>query len=206
MIGTLGVIVAGGRGERLGLGRPKALVPVAGVTLLERTIAILEPLCDDWVVAAPASMALPVPADHRVCDVPEAEGPLSGLVAGLAGRAYGRALALGVDFPLIGRDVLARLLERLGTHAAAVPRPGGVPQPLVAAYGPGAAGALKHRLEAGERSLRAALAVLDPVWLDDPALLDIEGGLGNFFNLNTRDQLAEVEERLALAGRRKPCA
>jgi 2-C-methyl-D-erythritol 4-phosphate cytidylyltransferase len=47
------LIPAAGSGERLGLGA-KALLELNGVTLLERAIRCLAPLCDEIVVALPA--------------------------------------------------------------------------------------------------------------------------------------------------------
>ena len=41
MAGTLGILLAGGRGTRLGLGVPKALAPWAGGTLLSHALATL---------------------------------------------------------------------------------------------------------------------------------------------------------------------
>ena len=68
---TLGVIVAGGRGARLGLGRPKAFAEVGGMTLLARAEAVLAALCDAIVIAAPASLELP---PHRFPAAPP-DGP-----------------------------------------------------------------------------------------------------------------------------------
>src|SRR5439155_8105257 len=96
---------------------PKALVRLAGVTLLERALAILSAVCDEVVVVAPAGLALPAPAARadpaspgaresgsapgvrRVNDPPDAAGPLAGVVAGLGARAFARAIVLGVDLP-----------------------------------------------------------------------------------------------------------
>ena len=49
---TVGVILAGGTGVRLGLGIPKQLVKIAGKTILEHTIGIFEnaPEIDEIVV------------------------------------------------------------------------------------------------------------------------------------------------------------
>ncbi len=194
---TLGVIVAGGQGRRLGLGSPKALVRVGGLTLLDRAIATLERLCDRIVVASPPHLGLPLPKAMLVPDASGARGPLAGLVAGLDSDPYDRAVALGVDFPLLRPSALETLIDRLGDHSAVLPAPGGIPQPLVAAYGPSACAGLKGRLAAGERSLIRAVASLAPLVLTDAELMRLEGGLENFFNLNTPDELARAEQMLA---------
>src|SRR6185503_5578319 len=138
---TLGVIVAGGQGRRLGLAVPKAMAPLLGITLLERAIATLAPACDAIAVAAPEDRPLALPEVRiecfRVADPAGASGPLAGVVAGLESRRYDRAMVLGVDFPLLRPAVVHALLERLGDRRAVFPAPGGVPQPLAAVYGAG---------------------------------------------------------------------
>jgi molybdopterin-guanine dinucleotide biosynthesis protein A len=193
------------------------LVSIGGRTLLERALDSLTPLCDRVVVTAPAAMAL-TPALERAgigrrtelerIDDPEgAAGPLAGLVAGLGAARFGRALVLGVDFPLVRSAFLASLLDRLGRGAespsasgdpprAVLPAPVGFPQPLVAAYSPEAAGVFQAELARGERSAIRAALTLDPRLLADGELAELPGGLENLFNLNTPDDLAEAEQRL----------
>ena len=51
---VVGIVPAGGSGERLGADRPKAFVVLAGRTLLERSLEALAPVCDRVVAAVPA--------------------------------------------------------------------------------------------------------------------------------------------------------
>jgi 2-C-methyl-D-erythritol 4-phosphate cytidylyltransferase len=51
---VVGIVPAGGSGERLGAERPKAFVVLAGKSLLERSFEALVPVCDRVVVAVPA--------------------------------------------------------------------------------------------------------------------------------------------------------
>jgi molybdopterin-guanine dinucleotide biosynthesis protein A len=190
--GTLGILVAGGRGTRLGLGVPKALAPWAGGTLLSRALATLRECCDDVVVAAPRDLALPVPDAQRAFDPPGAAGPLAGLVAGLASRPWARALALGVDLPLVSGSLLRALGERLAPHAAAAPAPGGRLQPLAAWYAPAALAPLAAALARGERALVPAVAALAPWVADDAALAALGAGPREFLNVNTPADLAEA--------------
>ena len=56
---VVGVIAAGGSGERLGAERPKAFVVCAGRPLVDWSIAVLEQVCERVVVAAPAGELRP---------------------------------------------------------------------------------------------------------------------------------------------------
>jgi molybdopterin-guanine dinucleotide biosynthesis protein A len=214
----LGVLVAGGAGARLGLGRPKAEVALAGTTLLERGLRTLAVCCDEVVVATPAARPLTWPpgigttrsgAEPRAVqdaagppgghpaghDRPA--GPLAGMVAGLAACPFERAIVLGVDFPFIGPDWIATLLDRLGGHDAVVPAPGGIAQPLAAVYAPRAAALLAARHAAGEGAPSRALSALRVLRLEDAELARMPGGIEACFNLNTPADLAEAERRMA---------
>ncbi|HYM81645.1 MAG TPA: NTP transferase domain-containing protein [Candidatus Limnocylindria bacterium] len=210
---TLGVLLAGGRGARLGMQTPKALVTLAGTTVIERAARTLEAVCDDVVVSGPEDLreALSAALGRRLryaADPPAAAGPLAGVVAGLAAADFAAALVLGVDFPLAVPQALRRLvawfLEERVAHvpgsrpapSALVPAPGGTPQPLVAAYGPEAREALAACLVAGERSIVSAVRTLAPRWIEDALISELEGGAENFFNVNHPADLAEAERRL----------
>jgi 2-C-methyl-D-erythritol 4-phosphate cytidylyltransferase len=52
-VSVVGVVPAGGSGERLGADRPKAFVVCAGKPLIEWSLDVLEAVCDRVVVAAP---------------------------------------------------------------------------------------------------------------------------------------------------------
>jgi molybdenum cofactor guanylyltransferase len=201
MARRLGVIVAGGPGERLSLGIPKALVRVGGMTLLERAMRTLGRVCERVVVVAPAGLALPVDPAARVDDVAAAAGPLAGVVAGLGHEPFEQAVVMAVDYPLLGAEFLAALLDRLGDHAAVIPVPHGVPQPLAAAYAPRASASLRAALEAGERSITVAAWRLGPHLVHDDELEQLAGGFENFLNVNTPADLARAEAMLGLRDR-----
>jgi molybdopterin-guanine dinucleotide biosynthesis protein A len=197
---TLGILLAGGRGERLRLGRPKALVLLGGETLLERACRTLRQVCDDLVVVAPADITLPLASGAgRLLD--PGEGPLGGLAAASTAPAFLKAVVLGVDFPLVRAATLTALLERLGARSAVLPMPGGRAQPLVAAYSVEALAVLAGAFARGERSVVRAVETLDPLRLDDAALQSLPGGLESFLDVDTPDALADVERRLRAAVR-----
>jgi 2-C-methyl-D-erythritol 4-phosphate cytidylyltransferase len=52
-LSVVGIVPAGGSGERLGADRPKAFVVCAGRPLLEWSLEVLEDVCERVVVAAP---------------------------------------------------------------------------------------------------------------------------------------------------------
>ena len=193
---TLGVVLAGGRGTRLGLDVPKALASCGGRTLLERALETIAPLCDDVVIVAPREMELPVPLARRVNDPPGEKGPLPALLAGLASRTFDEAIVLAVDMPLVTLHALRALRALRARALAVITAPGGVWQPLAAWYASGARDPLERAHATGERSVIVACRILDPVIVDDEALSTLDGGEGFRWNVNTADDLARAERSL----------
>jgi len=58
-VAVVGLIPAGGSGERLGADRPKAFVVCAGRPLVEWSLEVLSAVCDRVIVAGPAGHLLP---------------------------------------------------------------------------------------------------------------------------------------------------
>jgi 2-C-methyl-D-erythritol 4-phosphate cytidylyltransferase len=56
-VSVVGIVPAGGSGERLGADRPKAFVVCAGRPLVEWSLEVLRAICDRVVVAAPEGWA-----------------------------------------------------------------------------------------------------------------------------------------------------
>jgi 2-C-methyl-D-erythritol 4-phosphate cytidylyltransferase len=58
---VVGIVPAGGSGERLGAGGPKAFVALAGQQLFAWSVAALSGVCDRVIVAAPSESPVPSP-------------------------------------------------------------------------------------------------------------------------------------------------
>jgi len=191
MSGRLGILIAGGSGERFG--GPKALARFRGRTLLERAHDVLLAACDDVVVVAPRTLALPVDEAERVDDRIDGAGPLSALVAGLESRAFTCAFALAVDLPRFESPHVRRLLDAWRDDAALVPAPGGRAQPLAAVYAAHSRVPLAGALGEGRRALVPAVTTLGPRLLDDAALAALDLPAECFADADTPDQLARLE-------------
>jgi molybdopterin-guanine dinucleotide biosynthesis protein A len=200
----LGVLLAGGKGTRLGTGIPKALVVCGGRTLLARALGTLAASCDEVVVVAPREMDLPVTRAERVDDPPDAQGPLPAMLMGMSSRPFDEALVLAVDLPLVTPDALAALRALRGDALAVMAAPEELPQPLAAWYASGARAALEDALASGERSVIAACRTLSPRLVRDAELASIPQGGGFQWNVNTFADLERAERMLALAPKLRP--
>ena len=183
----VGVVLAGGAGRRLG--GQKATALLAGVPLLEHSLALLAAVTDTRAVVAKAATRLPpLPAEvHRWIEPDTPRHPATGIAFALE-RAAGRTvLCLAVDLPLLDATTLQLLLAADdGRSPCVVARVEGRLQPLCAVWRPEAAPALAAADGKPMRSLVAALEarVVD---MPDPAC---------FLNVNTAAELARAERML----------
>ncbi|MDQ1105905.1 molybdenum cofactor guanylyltransferase [Nocardioides zeae] len=113
-----GVVLAGGRGSRLG-GARKADLRHDGTTLLDRALAACADCAEVVVVGDPPTGGR---AGVRfVREEPAYGGPAAALLAGVAALAPGTTtvVALGVDMPLLDRAAVRRLVGAASDPAGA---------------------------------------------------------------------------------------
>jgi molybdopterin-guanine dinucleotide biosynthesis protein A len=194
-----GVILAGGRGLRLG-GADKALLRLAGLPLAQRVAQRLAPQSAPLAINAngdPARLAtlgLPVLPDP----LPDFPGPLAGVMAAMdwaAGLGADQVVTVPADTPFLPLDLVARLVEaaRGGVAVASSPDATGRLRrhPTCALWPVGLRRRLAVDLGAGARKLGiwadqqgAGVAAFDATPLDP------------FFNINTPEDLARAEALL----------
>jgi molybdopterin-guanine dinucleotide biosynthesis protein A len=192
-----GLVLAGGRSLRFG--SDKALAKLGGRTLLEIAVTRLSQVCGETAVSAPAGGPVAALAERLgtavVEDPPAApRGPLSGVLAGLEWAQSRRAsllITLPCDVPLLPDDFESRLVAAAEGAVASVARtPGGL-HPLCAAWSPGMTRALRSALANGLHP--AAHQILGDAGAVEVVFPNDEP----FINLNTREELAEAERRMA---------
>lgn len=190
---TLGLILAGGRGRRLG-GVDKALLTLGGRPLAGHAVARLGPQCGALALNANgeaarfAQFGLPVLADE-VSDA----GPLAGVLAGLRfsrEKGFRFLCTLSVDAPFAPADLVARLHAARRTAGAeiAVAASGGRRHHVIALWPVALEADLARALEAGERKVEAYAARHAVIEADWPATPH-----DPFFNVNRPDDLARAE-------------
>lgn len=117
---TTGVVLAGGRGERMG-GRDKGLVELNGRPLFEHVLARLRPQVGELMIIANRNAetyrkaGVPVVGD----EVP-AQGPLGGIATALAKATTPDVLIVPCDVPLLPEDLSERLHRARGGGAAEI--------------------------------------------------------------------------------------
>lgn len=198
MVRIAGVVLAGGRSRRMG--RDKSLLRLGGdtaSTLLERSVALLRPLCEQVWVSCRAGQTYA--RQNCVPDLLPASGPICGVHAALVrARAEGipAVLALSCDLPLMHTGMLRRLVAAF----AASPRqslmtafmaPNGWTESLAAIYRVEAAPFLEAAVARGHLKMREAV----PLELQCFEKYGVEDARA-FFNVNTPQDLQQAATAL----------
>ncbi|HEX8051832.1 MAG TPA: NTP transferase domain-containing protein [Thermoleophilaceae bacterium] len=184
----IGAILAGGRGRRMGGGKPGR--ELAGRPLIAWPAAALAQACERVVVVAKAVVELPaLPGVERWDEPDDGHHPALGIAHALE-RAGGPVLVCAADMPFVTAEACARVAEALGDGRAAVAVAGGVIQPVFGAYAPDAAAAL--RAAPPDAALTRTVDALGPVLVEVPAAV--------VRSVDTEEDLARAEAELGLRG------
>ena len=175
------VVLAGGRGERMGT--PKALLRAGNGTLVDWIVARLAPSFAEVLVCGAASA--PAPA-RAIPDARPDAGPLAGIESGLAAASYDEVFVLACDTPRASVALADLLLRAARGHHAAIPRIADRMQPTCAAYRREALAPLRAFLDAGGRSARRALEVMDVVYVGEADLARASVDVAELADLDTR--------------------
>ena len=184
-----GVILAGGRGRRLG-GCDKGLVTVQGHPLVEHVIAALAPQVNGIVINANRNRSLYERYGYPVIDdfLPDYPGPLAGILAGLH-HVRGDIVVVPCDALSLPPDLVVRLRQALAQAKADVScaHDGKRLQPLYAL--------LKRTLNVSlEQYLRMGRYKVED-WMREQryAIADFSDVPQGFCNLNTVEDLQAFE-------------
>ena len=210
-----GFVQAGGASTRFGV--DKALVKLAGETMLERTGALLQSVCPHVSIVAPPgrykNSRWPVLIDRW-----PGEGPLGGILTALhsidpsadSGQSKDKedspcpfALILSCDMPFLTPEFLRFLLDR-AQHSEAqviVPTCSERLEPLCACWCAAALPTVQAAFDAGIRKVTEAMKQVSMEVLDESAWKRFDSHGRLFQNMNTPEdyeaarRIVEIESR-----------
>jgi molybdenum cofactor guanylyltransferase len=185
---VIGALLAGGRGRRMGGGKPAR--ELAGRPLIAWPAAALAEACSRVVVVAKPDVELPSLAGVERWDEPDPEPhPARGILHALE-RAGEPVLVCAADMPFVTAEACLAVAGALGEGVAAVAVAGGVMQPVFAAYAPGAV--------AGFRSAPPDAALIRTIDALGPVLVELPAEVVR--SVDTEEDLARAEAELGLRG------
>lgn len=190
MMMPLVVILAGGEGSRMGGGKPLRML--GGETLIARARRRAEGWSDGVRIALrDPAQAGPFGAD-ALLDDPDVWGPLAGLKSALAAarsESRARVLTLPCDMPFLPADLLERLSGTIGDKGAALASSDGQLHPVCGLWSVRVLDLMPAYLGGGRRSLKGLA--------EQAGFVAVEWPEASFINLNTPEELASAERRVA---------
>lgn len=192
---TLGVVLAGGVGSRMG--GAKVCADLYGQPLIAYPLAAIEEAGLEAIVCAKPGDQLP-PLDAPVLREPEQpRHPLCGIVAALRAGEGRPVVAIACDLPFVSAGLIRLLAE--APEPLVVPSLEGCPQPLLARYEPSLLPELEAALER-EEPLARTVEALEPRLLEEEELSQFGDPRRLLFNVNDPDDLREAEVLISRAG------
>lgn len=186
-----GVILAGGRGRRLG-GRDKGLVDLGGKPLIEHILNAVAPQVHAIIINANRNRESYLRYGHPVIsdDMANYQGPLAGFAAALAACKTDYITTLPCDGPRVPTDLVARLGRALAEADAeiAVADDGRRMQPVYALIPVSLQTSLQTFLDSGDRKI--------DLWYarHRVATADFSDIVETFANINTEDDHRRLTE------------
>ncbi len=181
-------LLIGGRSSRMG--RPKHLIKGGnGLTWVENTVSLLQPFTKDIVLSGAGDVPGSLRSLIRIPDVPDVQGPLTGILAAMRWHPDSCWLLLACDMPNISPDAIEWLLSNRSPDIwGVVPRlkEDSFLEPLLAVYEPQAREYLEELYRSGCFRISVAARrskILNPVV---PELLS-----DAWRNINTPDELVK---------------
>jgi len=187
-----GIILAGGRGRRMG-GSDKGLVEFAGSPLIEHVIAVISPQVEALMINANrnqdayAAYGYPVIMD----ELTDFQGPLAGFSSAMHAATTDYIVTVPCDGPLLSSELVPRLVQSLSSSdaAIAVAHDGERLQPVYALLPIHLANSLQAFLDSGQRKIDRWYA------LHSVALADCSDIPSTFRNINTPSDLKFITQQ-----------
>jgi molybdopterin-guanine dinucleotide biosynthesis protein A len=178
------------------MGADKALLELAGQTLLQRTLELARAVSEDVrIVGARGNFGAFAPV---VEDKYLNRGPLGGIHAALASTSSDLNLILAVDLPFLEKRFLLHLLAEARTSGAVVtvPRAADGLQPLCAVYRREFAALAEQALAAGRNKIDTLYALTTVRIIEEDELARFAFSPAMFDNLNTQEEWEKARQRL----------
>jgi molybdopterin-guanine dinucleotide biosynthesis protein A len=187
-------ILAGGRSERIGI--DKALVPLAGVPMIEHVLRKVSGLGDELLISTNNPEQFAYLGIRTIPDLLPQAGSIIGLHSALVATQNKRVLSLGCDMPFVNRTLLEYISNLHSEADVIVPFYKGEYEPLHAIYSRNCIGTIENMVE--ENSYRI-INIYDRVSVRTVSEREIDSidptGL-SFFNINTPEDFALATEIL----------
>ncbi len=190
------VILAGGESKRLN-GQNKALLEVGGRRVLDRLVSALSPYFREIILVTNDPVGYLEWDVVIVTDHFEQRSSMTGIHAGLFAASHPHALVTACDMPFVQPPMIELLLAEVEPHLdIIIPRTAVGFEPLLAIYSKRCLKHIEAALIKREYQIQRIFNKIRKHDIEEPKLRNCDADLMSFYNLNSQDDLTEVESRL----------
>lgn len=182
------VILAGGKGKRLGAEKAFLALPGRRPLIEEAVNCLAQVAAEVLVVSARLDGYQRLPA-RLVEDARPGTGALGGLYSGLQAANYDYCLAVACDMPFLSLGLLRYMVGLPRDYDVLVPKLDSYLEPLHAVYSRRCLGAIENRLSAGDLRIVGFFDQVRVRYLARHELEAYDPQLLSLFNINTPEQL-----------------
>jgi len=183
-------VLIGGLSQRMG--RDKALIRLGGKPLLEYVLEKLAEIFPEIILIGQNRAGLEK-YGQIFPDLVPGLGPVSGIYTAL--KTLNRPVFVcGCDMPFLSSELIRFQLKVLEDFDAVVPRPGKFYEPLHALYAPACLPAIERLVKSGGKRPVEFFARIRIREIADQELNRLAPDRLSFFNINTREELAQAEK------------
>ncbi len=186
-------ILAGGQSRRFG--EDKILYRIGPKRTVEYVIDTARKVCERVALVVKERERFRDLGVEVFEDILPDRTPLSGILTALKVADGPDVMILGGDMPLIREEVLRVLIEEYKEPVTLFQTNGRI-QTLVGIYSKGLAGILVDYMKTGGRSIVGFLNSLSYKVIPEERVREVDPDLVSFTNLNTKEDLEKVLERL----------
>jgi molybdenum cofactor guanylyltransferase len=190
-----GIILAGG--QNLRMGRNKAFIEVGGQRIIDRTCALFQEIFDEIILVTNSPLEYLDLNLRTVTDLFPGKGSLGGIYTGLFYSSNPHSFFAGCDMPFLNGELIRHLIAIAPSHDLVIPRTEDGWQPLHAAYSRKCLPFIEDLFR------RDNLKILDlfskklkKKEVPQDELLRFDPSLRSFFNVNSPEDLARMQEML----------
>ncbi len=192
------IILAGGKASRLG--QDKVLATLGRMSLLQRVITRLRPVCAELIVVTGGDRDLSTlsaePQPKIVTDVLPGKGPLGGIYTGLLASSYETNLVVASDMPFLNEALLRYMVGLAPGFDIVVPRLGKLVEPLHAVYSRQCIAPIEEMLKKERLSVNELLGLVKVRYVEAEEIDRFDPRHLSFFNINTKTDM-ETARQLA---------
>jgi len=194
------VILAGGRGSRLG--RDKAKIIVGRKSLFQWVLDSISFLNSEVIVVTSEQESCPwlvsYPRHKVVTDIYPVRGPLGGIFTGLTVSRSLYNLVIACDMPFLNQALLSYMVEIAAGFDLVMPRLGNMFEPLHAVYTRDCLVPIEQMIKQDELSINRLLDLVNVRYVESEEIGRFDPRHLSFFNVNTE---ADLETARGLVSR-----